>query len=94
MRCDSDSDDSFSASSSSNEPGGGTGRQGQAGQSCLQQLISLNVTIFNDLGFSVSADSFSHAPHPLEEEPNRDSESERSEIDYGDSEEYPLAEEE
>lgn len=65
MRCDSDEDDSFSASSSSNEHGGGAGRQGQMGPSSLQQLISLNVTIFNDLGFSVSADSFSHAPHPL-----------------------------
>jgi hypothetical protein len=31
-------------------------------QSALQQLITLNVTIFNDLGFTVSADNFSHAP--------------------------------
>lgn len=74
MRCSSDSDSEYSPSDSEeNHP------PHSVHQTALQQLISLNVTIFNDLGFTVSADSFSHAHQDDEEEqPNNDSDSERS----------------
>jgi hypothetical protein len=54
----------------------------------LERLISINVTIFNDLGFEVCSDSFRSKPgYDDEELQNEDSDSERSDIDYGDSEE-------
>lgn len=59
--------------------------QGQPTQ--LQEIISINVTIFNDMGFLVCEENFSRRRENeyAEEFQEEDSDSERSEFDYGDS---------